>query len=173
MEDGAVADISFDVGVHRFNYRVAASIESNQRYLFTTAPDIDFWFLPGGRVKAGESALEAMARELHEELGLENQAIQPLWAVENFFSLHNENFHELGFYFSLSLPPTNDLTKVESFQREPDWEFRWLDSGLIQILDVRPRFLRFKLPIVGQGFKYIIFKQEKQEFMEFDSALTL
>ncbi|NJN92996.1 MAG: NUDIX domain-containing protein [Anaerolineales bacterium] len=168
-----MADISFDVGVHRFNYRVAAIIESGQRYLFTTTPGIDFWFLPGGRVKAGESSLEAIARELGEELGLENQAIQPLWAVENFFTLHDENFHELGFYFRLSLPPSSDLTRMESFQREPDWEFRWLNSELIQTLDVRPQFLKSKLPVTNQGFKHIIFKQEKQEFLEFDSAFTL
>ncbi len=168
-----MADISFDVGVHRFNYRVAAIIESNQRYLFTTAPSIDFWFLPGGRVKAGESSREAIARELREELGLENQPVQPLWAVENFFTLYNESFHELGFYFSLSLSPSSDLTKVESFQREPDWEFRWLNSELIQTLDVRPQFLKLKLPITNQGFNHIIFKQEKRDFLEFDSALTL
>lgn len=173
MKDEAVADISFDVGVHRFNYRVAAIIESNQRYLFTTTSGIDFWFLPGGRVKAGESSLEAMARELQEELGLENQPIRPLWAVENFFTLHGENFHELGFYFSLSLPPTSDLTKAESFQREPDWEFRWLNSERIKTLDIRPQFLKLKLPLASQGFKYIVFKQEKQDFLEFDSALTL
>ncbi|MCK6624358.1 MAG: NUDIX domain-containing protein [Anaerolineae bacterium] len=72
-----MADISFDVGGCKFNYRVAAIIECHQRYLFTTAPGTDFWFLPGGRVKAGESSLEAIKRELQEELRLENQ-VMPL-----------------------------------------------------------------------------------------------
>jgi 8-oxo-dGTP pyrophosphatase MutT (NUDIX family) len=165
-----VADISFDVGACKFNYRVAAIIECHQRYLFTAAPCTDFWFLPGRRVKAGESSLEAIERELQEELGLENQIVRLLWIVENFFTLHNENFHEISFYFALSLSPNSDLIRQESFLKEPNWEFRWFNLEPIQRLDLRPQFLRFKLPLTQQGFQHIIFKQEKQEYLEFNLA---
>lgn len=161
-----MADISFKTGLYTFNYRVAALIEHQERYLFTTTPEIDFWFLPGGRVKAGESAHEAMSRELQEELGKTDQNSQLRWIVENFFTLGGERFHEIGFYFAVSLGPGTEFTGQESFTREPAWEFCWFDLVAIQALDVRPQFLKWKLAQMGQGLSHIVFKQEEQDYVE-------
>ncbi|GIK43029.1 MAG: DNA mismatch repair protein MutT [Chloroflexota bacterium] len=157
-----MADISFKTGLYTFNYRVAALIEHQERYLFTTTPEIDFWFLPGGRVKAGESALEAIARELQEELGITAQSPQLLWTVENFFTLGGERYHEVSFYFAVSPGPEIDFMGQESFSRDSAWEFRWFDLAAIQALDVRPPFLKWKLAQMGQGLSHIIFRQEEQ-----------
>ena len=150
-------DISFKIGEHNFNYRVAAIVEHNQRYLLMTGTDLDFWFLPGGRVKVGESSLVAIKRELHEELGLDNQAVWLRWTVENFFTFDHEDFHEMSFYFTTLLPPGHPFIQKESFQREPDFEFRWFDFGAIQALNLHPQFLKSELALAQQGFKHIIF----------------
>lgn len=161
-----MTDISFKTGSYTFNYRAAALIEHEERYLLTTTPEIDFWFLPGGRVKVGESALEAMGRELHEELGLTGQTAQLRWIVENFFTLGGERFHEIGFYFAVSLPPDADFIYRESFSHDPAWEFCWFDLAAIQVLDIRPSFLKSKLGQVPLGLSHIVFKQEEQDDAE-------
>ncbi len=152
-------DVSFRVGSYKFNYRVAAIIEHNGRYLLSTVSGLGFWFLPGGRVKAGESSLDAMGRELREELGIENQVMQLVWTVENFFTLDGEDFHEVGFYFKVSLPQNTDFFGEESFVRDPGLEFRWFDLEAMQTVDLRPRFLKSKLSLADQGFKHIVFRE--------------
>lgn len=161
-----MADISFQTGLYTFNFRVAALVEDRGRYLLTTTSEIDFWFLPGGRVKVGEPALEAMSRELQEELGITGQNSQLRWVVENFFTLGGERFHEIGFYFAVALEPGTELIGQESFTRDPAWEFRWFDLAAIQALDVRPQFLKWKLAQMGPGLSHIVFRQEEQDYVE-------
>ena len=60
----------------RLHYRVvAALIERDGRYLITQRrPEARMpllWEFPGGRVEPGETDEQALARELHENLGLE------------------------------------------------------------------------------------------------------
>ncbi len=78
----------------------------------------------------------------------------------------------MSFYFALSLSPNSDLIREEAFLKEPNWEFRWFNLELIQRFDLRPQFLKFKLPLTQQGFQPIIFKQEKQEYLEFNLAFN-
>jgi ADP-ribose pyrophosphatase YjhB (NUDIX family) len=46
---------------------------------------LGYWFLPGGRVRFGESSDAALARELAEELGHVLPAGQLALVVENIF----------------------------------------------------------------------------------------
>src|SRR3954470_12515537 len=44
-------------------------------------PSRGLWSLPGGRVEAGETAEEAVVREVREETGLEVRPVQPVGRV--------------------------------------------------------------------------------------------
>ena len=158
-----LADIAFHVGGYKFNYRVAAIIEHRQRYLLSTVSTANFWFLPGGRVKAGESSLEAVSRELYEELGLAVQVRQLRWVVENFFTHNGQDFHEMSLYFSVPLPADASHVYEESFFTGPDLEFRWFGLEALQGVDLRPSFLKSELLVGGQGFKHIIFRNQKRQ----------
>lgn len=64
---------------------VGVLVQPDGRFLLTSRPDgkvyAGYWEFPGGKLEAGESVVQALTRELHEELGIEALAIQP-WKSE-------------------------------------------------------------------------------------------
>jgi len=68
---------------------VGVLIDREGRFLLTSRPAgkayAGYWEFPGGKVEAGETVQAALARELHEELGITVDAlrVEP-WQVEVF-----------------------------------------------------------------------------------------
>ena len=81
-------DISVDIGKHHLNYRVGALIRRNNQILVHKSLNIKHITLPGGRVQEGEDSIEAIQREIQEEMGLvktieENNGFQHIIEKEN------------------------------------------------------------------------------------------
>jgi 8-oxo-dGTP diphosphatase len=76
-------------GQARRRIEVAAAVihDAAGRFLLAQRPPgkafEGYWEFPGGKVEAGESAADAMRRELHEELGIEVDAVCP-WLTRDF-----------------------------------------------------------------------------------------
>lgn len=64
---------------------VGVLVQSDGSFLLTSRPAgkvyAGYWEFPGGKLETGESVAQALRRELHEELGIEAQEIQP-WKSE-------------------------------------------------------------------------------------------
>lgn len=65
----------------------AVILQPDGRFLLARRPDgkpyAGYWEFPGGKVEAGETLRHALARELHEELGIEVEHAWP-WLVRHF-----------------------------------------------------------------------------------------
>ena len=66
---------------------VGVLIGPDGRFLLTSRPPgkvyAGYWEFPGGKLEAGESVQQALARELHEELGISIGTAHP-WQTELF-----------------------------------------------------------------------------------------
>lgn len=64
---------------------VGVLIDADGRFLLTSRPPgkvyAGYWEFPGGKLEAGETVEAALARELHEELGITIAGTEP-WKVE-------------------------------------------------------------------------------------------
>ena len=108
------------------NDAVGILIDENNRLLVQAVANNQFYCLPGGRVEIGESSNEALARELHEELGFPVEVGQPVFFIENFFVSARTNIlaHEIGIYFMIK----------SKFAPKEDWEFVENDKGVLKTL---------------------------------------
>jgi len=148
------ADITYTVGGQKFNYRVCAIILSGQKILAMRDERSPYYYLPGGRVRMGETAERAILRELEEELGVAPRILRPLWLNQGFFTedVDHLRYHELCVYFLIDAAGTGLTEKGEKFtlhEGQHIHDFEWLPFARLKEEYFYPVFLKeaiFHLP---------------------------
>ncbi len=147
-------DISFNQENQKFNYRVCAMIISENRLLAMHDERSPYFYLPGGRVKMGETAEQAVVREIWEELGVTLKIARPLWLNQAFFTedVDGIRYHELCIYFLIDISNTDLLERGNSFtltEGKHTHTFEWLAFDSLKDEYFYPIFLKkqiFDLP---------------------------
>lgn len=89
------------------------------------------WFLRplGGAVKFGELAVDALRREIREELGEEITDPVQLGVLENVFTYRGEPGHEIVFVFDARFVDADVYSRTRLSLNEPVWDgsARWID----------------------------------------------
>ena len=147
-------DISFISENNKFNYRVCAIIISDDKVLAMHDERSPYYYLPGGRVEIGETAEDAVIREVQEVLGVTPKIVRPLWLNQAFFieDVDNLNYHELCIYFLMDITDTDLLMKGNKFITSEGHRihtFEWLEFNRLKDEYFYPLFLKkdiFNLP---------------------------
>lgn len=147
-------DISFNQENRKFNYRVCAMIISENRLLAMHDERSPYFYLPGGRVKMGETAEQAVVREIWEELGVTLKIARPLWLNQAFFTedVDGIRYHELCIYFLMDISNTDLLERGDVFtltEGKHTHTFEWLAFDRLKDEYFYPIFLKkqiFDLP---------------------------
>lgn len=140
-------DISFKLENQKFNYRVSAIIISDGKILAMRDERSPYYYLPGGRVAMGETAEDAIIRELKEELLITPEIIRPLWLNQAFFTeeVDNISYHELCIYFLIDVTATDLLRRGDEFvlkERHHTHSFKWLPFEKLKDEYFYPLFLK-------------------------------
>ena len=120
---------------------VAALISDDSNKLLLTTrgiePDYGKLDLPGGFINPGESAWDAVKRELNEELGLEVKSMQYLWSLPNEYIFNGLSIFTLDLAFSVvpytlaNLKPMDDITDFNFFS-ENDIDYSQIPAPSIK-----------------------------------------
>ena len=147
-------DVSYVSGQEKFNYRVCAVILDGGRLLALHDERSPYYYLPGGRVKLGETAEDAVLREVEEELNVQAKLQRPLWLNQSFFTedVDGLRYHEICVYFLVDVSETGLLERGERFtlyEGKHTHDFEWLAFERLQDEYFYPVFLKteiFHLP---------------------------
>ena len=147
-------DISYKTESGKFNYRVCAVIISDGKILAMHDERSPYFYLPGGRVKMGETAEDAVIREVREELGIIAKIARPLWLNQAFFTedVDHLRYHELCIYFLMDISETDLLERGNEFtvnEGKKTHTLEWLDFDRLKDEYFYPLFLKkeiFNLP---------------------------
>ena len=138
-------DLSMMVDDVKFNYRAGLIIEKGSKVLVECNPELDFVTLPGGRVQTLESSMEALQREIKEEMNIKinPKDIKMRALIENFFEMDNKKYHELYFLYKLKVTGKNELfTKnMKNIDSKASY-YKWVKKEELDKVNLLPVVLR-------------------------------
>ena len=137
-------DCGFTKDKNWFRYRAAAIIIEDNSILFVGNEKENYYYSVGGGVHMGETALEAVVREVYEETGVKYEVDRLAIIHENFFNQHQGSLkglecHEICFYFLMKPRGTKELNS-NSYTLGVKEEMYWLPINDLASYNTFPKF---------------------------------
>lgn len=147
----------------KFRYRACGIIVENGCVLFAGNEKENYLYSIGGGVHVGETAEDAVRREVFEETGIAYEIDHLAFIHENFFEgeglLEGLACHELAFYF-LMKPRGSQELKSDSCTQGIKEEMHWIPIEELHKYRAYPAFLREKLKNPGTAVEHIVTHEE-------------
>lgn len=142
---------------YKYTLRSAAIIVRNGALLTAHYAEQECNYLVGGGVQAGESSLEAIRREMNEELGCELPVIRLLYVQERFYAFEGRKHQETCFYY---LVDGSGLTVADGDHTDQLLEtLHWIPLDQIKNTQIVPLFLKEALDELPETLVHVISRE--------------
>jgi len=151
--------VSCDDGI--INIRVCAIVSKDGKILMIGNQSADYLYTVGGRIKFGETAEDAIVREVYEETGVVMQVDRLGFVHENYFvgdspSNLGKLVYEISFFFYMKVP-TNFTPVSNSYTSDNNKEFlHWVDID--NDVKMYPTFFKTELLNPSSSVKHLVTK---------------
>lgn len=156
-------DCGFTRGDRWFRYRAAGIIVEEGHVLFA-GNDVDkYLYSVGGGVHVGETAEEAVVREVFEETGVHYEVDRLVFIHENFFegsgTQGDTHCHEVAFYFLMKPRGTRELDSHSTTAGGIPEHMHWIPIEDLGKFKAFPTFLPEKLGNFKPGIEHIVTRE--------------
>lgn len=162
MESDTSLDCCFTRDKNWFRYRAAAIIIENDCVLLVSNETANYCYSVGGGVHLGETAEDAVIREVYEETGINYEIDRLAFIHENFFTndgmFEGLKCHEISFYFLMKSRGSQDLNS-NSYCPEGKEFMNWVPISDLQNIKAYPSFFAEKLTNLNEAVEHIITKE--------------
>ena len=141
------------------NIRVGAIIRKDGKLLMVTNDELDYCYTVGGRIQFGESAEQALLRELREETGYALEIERLGFVHEDFFwgdlgKMKGKLIYEIGFYYYVKVPENFAPCCDRSVEEGSGEHLEWIDLNTAKT--VYPTFFRTELDKPRSGVRHFV-----------------
>lgn len=140
-------DIEIKNEYGKFKFRVSAVILKDNSILLEKAKKYDGYCFPGGHVELGETTVEALNRELKEELNITMKKANLLCVQENIYkSKDGLSIQEINYFYKVNTDAliTDEAYEVKELDKgeEKKHIFEWVNIDNLKDLCVQPISVR-------------------------------
>ena len=150
-------DMTVRCGDSFISLRVGAIIVKDGKFLMVRNDEQDYFYSVGGRIRFGETAEEAVIREVFEETGVKMEADRLGFVHENYFigdarSNLGKLIYETAYYFYMKVPDHFEpVCKSVSNDGEPEY-LEWVSPD--EDRAIYPEFFRTELAHPKPGVQF-------------------
>lgn len=141
------------------NIRVGAIIMKDDKFLMVENERDEHMYSVGGRIKFGETAEEAVVREVYEETGVKMEIDRLGFVHENFFPgdtlVKKGNIvHEISFFFYMKVPEDFEPVCMSFTEDDVKEHLVWIKADHPK--KYYPEFFKTELKNPSEGVKHFV-----------------